>query len=278
MIDRRDGRCYRRILTVGKEPLEVSVTQPEKRKPLLQVAVRGSDIGQDEQLATEESVKVLLGTEMDLSAFYRFARRDTRLRPLVERFRGFKPPRFPSVFEAAVNAIACQQITLTVGIMVLNRLTAAYGRAFAGRDGTVHAFPLPEDLAETDPEEFRKLGLSRQKAHALLELSQKITDKTVNLEGLREMDDETAIKYLRGLRGIGRWSAEYVLLRGLGRTHIFPADDVGGRNNLRRLLGLRKPLDDKGTSRILARWRPYGGLIYFHLLLGGIEEEASSQS
>ena len=56
---------------------------------------------------------------------------DPLLGPLAERMRGLKPPRFPTVFEALVNGIACQQLSLAVGIHLLNRLTADRGRAGA---------------------------------------------------------------------------------------------------------------------------------------------------
>jgi DNA-3-methyladenine glycosylase II len=69
------------------------------------------------------------------------------------------------------------------------------------------------------------------------------------------------------LRGVGHWTAEYVLLRGLGRTNTFPGDGVGGRNNLQRWLHRAGLLDYEGVQRTLARWQRYGGLIYFHLLL-----------
>ncbi len=81
------------------------------------------------------------------------------------------------------------------------------------------------------------------------------------------MPDREAVERLEQLRGVGRWTAEYVLLRGLGRWHLFPGDDVGARNNLSRWLKLRKPLDYPRVKRVLARWEGYGGLIYFHLLL-----------
>jgi DNA-3-methyladenine glycosylase II len=75
------------------------------------------------------------------------------------------------------------------------------------------------------------------------------------------------------LRGVGRWTTEYVLLRGLGRLHIFPGDDVGARNLLQRWLRLRKPLDYQGVRRVLTPWHPFGGLIYFHLLMNGLDEK-----
>ena len=72
------------------------------------------------------------------------------------------------------------------------------------------------------------------------------------------------------LRGIGRWTAEYTLLRGLGRIDLFPGDDIGARNNLERWMRLRGPLDYVRVAHVVSRWKPYGGLIYFHLLLDSI--------
>jgi DNA-3-methyladenine glycosylase II len=62
-----------------------------------------------------------------------------------------------------------------------------------------------------------------------------------------------------------------VLLRGLGRIEVFPGDDLGARNNLARWLHLRKPLDYGHAMRIVDKWKPFAGLIYFHLLLDGLE-------
>jgi DNA-3-methyladenine glycosylase II len=93
----------------------------------------------------------------------------------------------------------------------------------------------------------------------------------VCLEQLPSLGDAEAIAVLRGLRGIGRWSAEYVLLRHLGRLEVFPGDDVGARNNLRRRLGIDEPLDYDEVRRITKRWHPYAGVVYFHFLLAGIE-------
>jgi len=64
-----------------------------------------------------------------------------------------------------------------------------------------------------------------------------------------------------------------VLLRDMGRLALFPGDDVGAQNKLRHLLNLRKPLDYEGVRRLLDRWKPFGGLVYFHLLLDGLQEE-----
>jgi DNA-3-methyladenine glycosylase II len=214
----------------------------------------------------------LLGLRIDLTAFYRFAAHERRLGQLARRFRGMKPPRFATVFESVVNAIACQQVTLTLGIRLLNRLAADYGPALPNGDEAAHAFPRPDDLAGLRRDDLRRLGFSRQKGRAMTELAQSITERRCDLDELAEVPDEEAVVRLCGLRGVGRWTAEYVLLRGLGRTNVFPGDDVGARNHLQRWLHLAGPLDYEGVRRTLARWQRFGGLVYFHLLLDRLEE------
>jgi DNA-3-methyladenine glycosylase II len=95
----------------------------------------------------------------------------------------------------------------------------------------------------------------------------------LDLEGLETLDDPSVRERLTSLRGIGRWTAEYVLLRGLGRLHVFPGDDVGAHNKLRRLFGIDRPLDHGSVQHLVARWQPYAGVVYFHLLLDSLSRD-----
>jgi DNA-3-methyladenine glycosylase II len=272
-VDRWDGQTYRRVLPLSAGPVEVAVTQVgPPAAPQLRVAVAGQSPRAAVKAAVTSALGRLLGLGIDLAAFYRFAAHQGRLGRLARRFRGMKPPRFATVFEGVVNAIACQQVTLTLGIRLLNRLAASYGPALPGGDDAAHAFPRPEDLAGLRPEALRRLGFSRQKGRAMIELARSITEGRFDPDELAGLPDEEAVERLRGLRGVGRWTAEYVLLRGLGRTNIFPGDDVGARNNLQRWLHLVGPLDYEGVRRTLARWQRFGGLIYFHLLLDRLDK------
>lgn len=86
-------------------------------------------------------------------------------------------------------------------------------------------------------------------------------------EAFEAPDNQAVVERLLELCGIGRWSAGYVPLRWLGRLDVYPGDDVGARNNLKCWLGLQKTLDYEGVRRITAKWQPYAGLVYFHMLL-----------
>ena len=89
------------------------------------------------------------------------------------------------------------------------------------------------------------------------------------------MDNQECLERLDAIPGVGRWTAEYVLLRGLGRIEVFPGDDVGARNNLERWLGLRSKLDYDGVRHVLSKWKCFSGLIFFHLLLKSLDAAGS---
>ncbi len=153
-------------------------------------------------------------------------------------------------FECIVNAIACQQLSLTVGVRLLNRLVEAYGTTPA--NSARHAFPDPTRLAGIAPETLMPLGFSRAKARSIVELTGEINAGTFAAAAVETLDDREALQALLRLRGVGRWTAEYALLRGLGRLHVFPGDDVGARNNLARRLDRRGPRSP--TSQSTALW------------------------
>lgn len=273
-VDRWDGQTYRRVLAVDGHPFEVAAEQVDDvDAPRVRVTVSGRKVSTNTKAYIARVLERLLGTHTDLRSFYRLAARDKKLGPLARSFRGAKPSRFATVFEALINAIACQQLSLSLGIQLLNRLAETFGLAMSINGVRAYAFPRPQDLAGLKLEDIRRLGLNRQKGRAMIELSTAMVEGQLNLESLEDRPDDEAVELLCGLRGVGRWTAEYVLLRGLGRLHVFPGDDVGTRNLLQRWLRLRKPLDYQGVHRVLAPWHPHAGLVYFHLLMALLDEK-----
>lgn len=268
VVDLWDGATYRRVLMFDGGPIEIQVSQqgvPES--PRLEVTAQGERLGSKARAGVTRILRHMLGLEIDLRSFYRISAKDPRLRPLVERYRGLKPVRFPTVFEALANAIACQQFTLAAGLRLLGELAKRGSARFGTADGVRYGFPEPADLLRLPARTFRRIGFSRQKTLAFQNLSRGVLEGRFDLEALHSMENNTAMNLMLQLRGIGRWSAEYALLRGLGRWDVFPADDVGARNGLARWLRIRAPLDYEGVLRTVRPWQPYGGLVYFHMLM-----------
>ena len=265
-VDVWQDETYRRVLAINDRAILVEVTQEKAR---LDITITGTNLDTAVKQATTTALERLLGIRHDLSNFYNFASRHPRLNNLATQFRGLKAPRFASVFEGVVNGISCQQLSLTVGIIILNRLAERCGLLFGP---AMYAFPRPEDLARLNESDLRMLGYSANKARALIELSGSIVEGRLDLRELERLDNQECFERLVALRGVGRWTAEYVLLRGFGRTDVFPGDDVGARKNLERWLRLRKKLDYDRVQRVLSKWKGYGGLIFLHLLLKSLDE------
>jgi DNA-3-methyladenine glycosylase II len=278
LIDQWDGACYTRVLLLDGQPVKMTVSQPSTEKdarllvtatcmtPLTHLPARISHV-----------LERVLGYTIDVSAFVNLARRDQWIAPLAQRFLGLKPPRFPTLFEAALNAVACQQVSLDVGILLLNRLTEHYGLRWPDEQNNLVAFPEPEQLVAVSEEQLRVLGWSHHKARAALDLARLLVEQPSFLSSLEPQSNESICQTLLPLRGIGRWSAEYMLLRGFGRIDMFPGDDVGARNKLQALLGHSEQFTYARIKEITSHWQPYAGFVYFHLLLGQLEQKGLLQ-
>ncbi len=272
-MDGWDGGTWRRTLLAEGGVVGIRVAQSgTTADPRVTVRVDGKDgvLGGDTVGCVRRTVSRMLGLDLDLRDFYQLADRDPPLSALASRFSGMRPPRFASVLEAVVNAVACQQLSLDVGIHLLNRLARRLGPSGEGTHGRP-ALPSAGQLARAAHDEVRVLGFSTAKARTLITLGQRVATGGLDLERLRDSEDVTARDALVALPGIGRWSAEYTLLRGLGRLEVLPGDDIGAQNGLRHHFGLGAGGGYADVARLARRWWPYGGLVYLHLLLDRLE-------
>ena len=273
-IDHWDGTTYSRVLVLDGHPVNSMVSQQDPMThPRLRVTAASPVPLADLEARVSLILQRMLGSAADVSGFYALAQHNPEISALAEWFRGLKPPRFPTLFEAFLNAFACQQVSLEAGLLLLNRLAERYGLSWTGDQGTVCAFPGPEHLVNTSEEQLRALGWSRQKARAVLELAHLLAEKPHTFARLESMNNEDVCQALLPLRGVGRWTAEYVLLRGLGRIETFPGDDVGAQKNLQRIFSLEQRPTYEHIKTLTARWGPYAGFVYFHLLLDRLAQK-----
>ncbi len=275
-VDQWDGTLWRRVIASEAGPIVLTASQrgtPTDPRVAVRLERRGASIQPRSVQELRQTVTRVLGLDVDLSGFADLTGNDAELAALAGRFAGMRPPRFASVFEALVNAVACQQLSLEVGIGLVNRLAGFLTAAPADARSPL-AFPTAAQLARADVGALRALGFSAAKARTLVTLGRKVTAGEIDLEALADLDDRSGVERLTALPGIGRWSAEYTLVRGLGRLHVLPGDDVGARNGLRRRFGLAPDAGYGAVSTLARRWWPYAGLIYFHLLLDSLAGEA----
>jgi DNA-3-methyladenine glycosylase II len=269
VVDRFEDGVWRRVLILDDSSVAIAAAQTRfGSSPEIEVRISGPRV----RSVKEEVAKIvtrMLGLDRDLSGFYRIARRDKRLLELADRLRGMKPVRYATVFEAFANAVACQLVSLSAGMHVLNRLSDAFG-ILTKLEGVapMRSFPTAATIARSTPDAMRALGLSRQKGEYLIGVAQLALDQNDrDFASIASLANDDALAQLLKIRGVGRWTAEYVMLRGFGRIDIFPGDDVGGRNKLFEWFGTDGEPTYARVGEMLKRWHPYAGLIYLHLVV-----------
>jgi DNA-3-methyladenine glycosylase II len=236
--------------------------------PLVRADVQPLDQGATGTLAADELAGLarrLLNDELDLAQATLALSGDPLLAPLLAAYRGLRPVRPPALWEALVWAICAQQITLVFALRLKERLVRRFGvtREVAGRP--LSTFPTPAALAEADEQELLGFQFSRSKASFIVGLAQAIAGGALDPDAVERMPTSEALRYLVSFRGVGPWTAEYALLRGLGRPDAFPAGDAGVRAAL-VALGALPPRPSEQQLRAWAEPRqPWAGLAALYL-------------
>jgi DNA-3-methyladenine glycosylase II len=160
-----------------------------------------------------------------------------------------------------VIAITEQQLSLAAAFHIRQRLVTRFGTPFEA----LWIFPSPETLAEAPLGDLIDCGLSRRKAEYVKGLAQRVADGTLDLDALTRKSDEEARVYLMNQRGLGAWSAQYILVRGLGRADCLPSDDVGLRRAVGKYFSRGRRLSPEQLDRALLPFAPFRGLAAFYL-------------
>ena len=207
---------------------------------------------------TEPTVRTLLGLELDLEGFRRFASGDGTLAPLAARLAGLRPPLAPDPFEALVSSITAQQVSLRSAFAVRSRLIERFGR----KAEHAYAFPTRERLARAREDELTALGFSGRKASYVLGLARSELD----LSALASLPDEAVKERLVAVRGLGEWSADWFLARHLARPRAWPAGDLGLRKAVSAFYAGGRLLSIQEVRDVGRRFDPYQNLSAHYLL------------
>src|SRR6266567_5648565 len=193
---------------------------------------------------------------------------DKRLARLISRSRRYEisPNLNVRPFDALAESIAYQQLSGKAAATIWKRVRAIFPK---------RKFLDPKLVLETPDEKLRAAGLSRSKVAALKDLAAKTIEGTVPTgRALAKMTDDEIIERLIQVRGIGRWTAEMLLLFDLGRPDVWPVHDYGVRKGFAKTFGRRKLPTPKELMKFGERWRPYRSVAawYFWRALDSVEK------
>ena len=253
-----DLTVFRSAVRIQDNPAVLEMRQIRRRPPALEVRTTLPNSASE----IKRIARWIIFADLDLRPFYRIAASHPTLGKITKELHGLKPMRPASLFEMLVIAITEQQISMAAAYRIRARIIERYGERVNG----LWVFPTPRRLSESSVAELMTCGLSQRKAEYVKGVAYEVANGLLDLGRLEEMPDEDVRSLLLQIRGLGPWSAEYFLVRGLSRPDRVPADDLGIRSVVGRYLGRGQRLSPQGTLRKLSVFKPYRGLAAFYLL------------
>jgi DNA-3-methyladenine glycosylase II len=216
--------------------------------------------------AVARYVREWFDLETDLRPFYDLARNDILLQKAVSKFYGLRLIGIPDLFEALCWGIIGQQINLAFAYTLKRRFVETFGRHVEWEGERYWIFPSPQEIAALTVNDLARLQMTTRKSEYLIGVAQLISEGKLTKELLMGTGDhKKAEKMLVNIRGIGPWTANYVLMRCLRIPSAFPIDDVGLHNAMKHLMGsANKPSKEEILKRF-SRWTNWEAYATFYL-------------
>jgi DNA-3-methyladenine glycosylase II len=262
-VDLAASRYERALRIDGANLLLALRSTGSETAPRLEFAVYGDALTDALVDAARQRTSRIFLLDVDPTPFLTMCQRDPILQQLVEERPGVRPLLVADPYEALLFAIVGQQVNVAFARKMKLALIEQFGERVDIGGRSLLMLPEPERIATLDPAELRALQFSRQKASYVIGLSQAIADGELNLDALGALPFDEAVAVLMSYRGIGRWTAEYVMMRGLGAPDSLPAGDLGLRNIIGYAYGLGRTASEAEVREIAEAWAGWRGWAAF---------------
>ncbi len=276
-----DG-MFRRAMRSEEGPALVTIESiGSVSEPLLNIRLSGDSLSSNTADRLVETAARLVGAHVDLRPFYHAIEDDDAVGFLARRFRGLGIPQTAAPFEAIVLAILGQQISGHVARVLRETIVDTLGDSVVFGGAEYRTFPSPESIAEAGPERLRGIGLSARKSEYLYDIAAQTVAGELDLDSLANLPADAIVAELLKLRGVGPWTAHWLLIHAYGLPDGFPHGDLA----IQRSLGLlcnRGQLSPGEALDLSRKWSPYRSYLTTYLFAaaraGVLGEAASGRS
>lgn len=255
-------------------PIYVRALDQGERLGLVSVSAEGEELVVDLEgdLAAEAalgSVRRAFSLDLDLSAFHRHMNdADPVMASIAQRYLGARPIAPFSLWESLAWAVIGQQVNVAFAFALKESLVRLAGRSYR----SYPAFPTAERVAALEYEQLQAEKYSRRKAEYVIDLARAVAAGRLDLERIVALPFQEAVAELTKLRGVGRWTAE-CLLMDAGHPDAFPAADVGIQRALERFYGLDHRPSEAEVRAMGETWAPHRSLACFYLWLALLDRD-----
>jgi len=207
-----------------------------------------------------------LDLNRDLTSFYKMARQDPLLKEVVERFPGLRLVGVPDLFEALCWAVLGQQINLNFAYSLKRKFVESFEESITYKGRKYWAFPSYEKLANLSVEDLAVIKMTGRKSEYILGIAKLMSEGELSKEKLQQIKDFNHVeKELISIRGIGPWTANYVLMRCLRYPEAFPIADVGLMNAIKYQLRMDRKPSSEEILKLSSGWTGWEAYATFYL-------------
>ena len=259
-----NGRFHRAMQSEGGPVLVTVESGGSVSKPLLTIRIMGESISPSAAERLTETASRLVGAHVDLGPFYDSVAQDEAVGFLAQRFRGLGIPQTATPFETIVLAILGQQISGHVARVLREGIVDTLGESVELGGSAFRTFPSPCAIAKAGPEMLRSIGLSARKSEYVYDIAAQIVSGDLDLGSLANLPADEIVNELVKLRGVGPWTAHWLLIRAYGLPDGFPHGDLAVQRSL-GLLHDRGRLSSDEALDLSRRWSPYRSYLTTYL-------------
>lgn len=256
-----DGYLYK-LLLIEDEMILVKISEAEGIIKV-EFPLGAPNISKRIQVVTH--IEEWFDLHSDLEEFYQMANEDQLLKRMVEKYYGLRMIGIPDLFEALTWAIMGQQINLSFAYLLKKRLVESYGKSLTFEGDTYWIYPTYEVIANVKVEDLRNLQFTTRKAEYIIGIARMMVSGEMTKERLKKQEYHELHTQLMKIRGVGAWTADYVMMKCFHQHSSFPIADVGLHNALKLQLGIENKPTIHDIKAIAANWEGWQSYATFYL-------------
>jgi DNA-3-methyladenine glycosylase II len=258
-----NGGSVRKAISAGKDRFLVEIASSDNQTMSVRFLNDSPSLSQREGIAAY--IREWFDLDRDLTGFYRMAQEDGLLREAVQRLRGLRLIGMPDLFETLCWGVIGQQISLSAAYALKRRFVEAFGESLEWDGRAYRIFPSCERIARLTPADLASCKLSARKSEYLIGIARRMADGQLSKDMLLNISLKEAEKRLTAVRGIGPWTAHYVMMRCLRHPAAFPVDDAGLINAIKTVGRMARKPTRQEVLKLAEPWKGWEAYAVFYL-------------
>lgn len=253
-------------ITTGDEHTLVQVSSPDNRNLRVRFLAGTRPKTLEGKAAIVHYIRDWFDLDKDLTSFYKMAQHDPLLQQVIKGNYGLRIVGIPDLFEALCWGVLGQQINLAFAYRLKRQFVEKFGRSITYNGKPYWVFPSYEKVAKLQLADMSDIKMTVRKSEYIIGIAQSMANGDLSKEKLLQLNSFKKIeKELIKIRGVGPWTANYVLMRCLRYPTAFPIDDVGLINAIKHLKKMERKPSKEEILEAAIPWKNWEAYATFYL-------------